>query len=130
MTVPFWCLVVAWFLVYAPRGVVIQALVKRPEGLDNVDPRTQQSKLEGLGARANAAHMNAFEGFAPFVAAVLVAHLGHGDPVWAARLAIAYCVLRAVYTGLYLGGFGSVRTAVWSLGIFCTAGLFVLPALA
>lgn len=129
MTIPFLCVAVAWLLVYYPRGFVLLAQIKRPEGLDNVDPRAQQAKLEGRAARANAAHNNAFEGFAPFAAAVLVAHLAEADATWSTYLAIGYCVVRLVYPLIYMAGLGSLRTATWCVGMGCTAGLFALPLL-
>ena len=98
-----------------------------PGGLDNRHPRDQQAKLDGWARRAQAAHLNAFESFAPFAAAVLVAHVAHADPTWSTYLALAYCALRAIYTLLYVGDLAPARSAVWFAGVAVTVGLFVLP---
>jgi uncharacterized MAPEG superfamily protein len=126
MTIPFWCVAVAWLLIYAPRFLVLVGQIKRPEGFDNASPRDQQARLEGLPKRAHAAHQNSFEGFAPFAAAVLIAHLAHADAHWSAILAISYCGLRILYLLLYLGNVPPARTVVWACGMAATAGLFVL----
>lgn len=128
MTIPFWCVLVAAFLIYFPRVFVMAGMAKRPEGYDNRHPRDQQAKLEGWARRAQAAHLNAFEGFAPFAAAVIVAHLAGADAAWSAWLAIAYCVLRFAYTLMYVGNLGSARSLVWIGAMIATAGLYVLPA--
>ena len=80
MTIPLACIAAAFALIYAPRIAVVVAQAKQAEGFDNKHPRDQQAKLTGWGRRANAAHLNAFESFAPFAAAVLVAHVTHADP--------------------------------------------------
>jgi uncharacterized MAPEG superfamily protein len=43
---------------------------------DNVQPRAFLAKQTGLSARANAAQANSWEAFAPFAAAVIIAHIG------------------------------------------------------
>src|SRR5690606_9814037 len=128
MTIPLWCVLGAALLIYFPRTLVMVAQIRQPGGLDNRHPRDQQAKLEGWARRAQAAHMNAFEGFAPFAAAVLVAHVGHADATWSAYLAIAYCALRAMYTLLYVGDVAAARSAVWFASVAVTVGLFILPA--
>ena len=127
MTVPFLCIIAAWLLIWVPRMVVAAAQSKMPGGYDNAHPRDQQAKLEGWGKRAQGAHMNAFEAFAPFAAAVFVAHLAHGDEKKAAMLAVAFVVLRAIYTALYLANLDKLRSTVWIAGFAATGGLFVLP---
>ena len=68
--------------------------------------------------------MNSFEAFAPFAAAVLIAHLGGGAPSTAATLAIVFCVARAAYIALYIANLATFRSLVWGVGFFCTCGLF------
>ena len=102
------------------------ATVQSGQKVDNNHPRDQQAQLQGWGRRAQAAHNNAFEDFAPFAAAVIVAHLAHADPGKSSLLAIAHVVVRLVYPLIYVADIGALRTAVWSLGLLSTAGLFVL----
>lgn len=53
MTIPFICVLIAFVLIYVPRVFVATAQAKQPEGLDNRNPRAQQAKLTGLGARGS-----------------------------------------------------------------------------
>lgn len=127
MTAPFVCVIAAFVLIWVPRMFVAVAQGRRPEGYDNQNPRDQQSRLEGWGKRAQGAHMNSFEAFAPFAAAVFVAHLGGGDPGRSATLAIAFVALRIVYTALYIANLDKVRSVVWLMACGATCGLFCLP---
>jgi len=130
MTIPFWCLCVAFLLAYAVKIPVAVAMYKAGGGkYDNDHPRDQQAKVQGWGKRAIAAHQNAFEGFAPFAASVFVAHLGNGNAHTAGLLAMAYVGARIVYNGLYIGNISTARSAVWTLGFAATLGLFLLPVL-
>lgn len=130
MTVPLFCVALAYALVWVPRLVVTRAQALQPEGYDNAHPRDQQARLEGWGKRAQAAHMNAFEAFAPFAASVFVAHLGKADAAWTARLAVAFVALRCVYTFAYIGNVPTLRSLVWLAGTGCTTALFLLPLFA
>jgi uncharacterized MAPEG superfamily protein len=127
MTIPFVCVFLAAVLIYVPRIMVLVAQARMPGGLDNKDPRGQQALLTGWGKRAQGAHLNAFEAFAPFAAAVFVSHLGGADPHRAALFAIAFVAFRVVYTGLYLANLDSLRSLVWFLGLGSMVALFVSP---
>jgi uncharacterized MAPEG superfamily protein len=127
MTIPFACVFVVFLLIYAPRVAVVVALARLPEGMDNKHPRDQQAKLTGWPRRANAAHNNTIEAFPPFAAAVVVAHLAHADPGWSSILAVSFVIIRMIYPILYVANVDRLRSTVWILGLFATAGLFVLP---
>ncbi|NUQ75947.1 MAG: MAPEG family protein [Polyangiaceae bacterium] len=126
MTIPFICVLIAFVLIYVPRVFVATAQAKQPEGLDNRNPRAQQAKLTGLGARAQAAHLNSFESFAPFAAAVVIAHLAGADATWSAILASVHVGARALYIGAYLGDIPTARSLIWMIGLLSTLGLFLL----
>ncbi|HEX7665865.1 MAG TPA: MAPEG family protein [Polyangiaceae bacterium] len=128
MTTAFWCVAAAFVLIYLTRLPVSFAQLKTGK-FDNNHPRDQQAKLEGWGRRAVAAHMNGFEGFAGFAASVFVAHLAHGNEHTAGLLAITYVVARVIYVALYIGNVATLRSAVWTVGLVATFGLFVLPVL-
>lgn len=131
MTIAFWCIPLAYLLVYASKIPLGVAQYQSSGGkYDNRHPRDQQAKLEGWGKRALGAHLNGFEGFMGFAAAVLVAHVGGGNPHTTDMLAVAYVVLRVVYVGLYLANIHLLRSTVWSLGFGIIVWLFALPALA
>lgn len=127
MTFPFACVFAAFVLLYVSKAPVFAAM-KGLGKYDNENPRDQQARLDGWGKRALAAHQNGFEGFAPFAAAVLVAHLGGGDLKVASFLAATYVVVRIAYVFLYIAGIGTLRSLVWGVGLLATAGLFLLPA--
>ncbi len=120
------CLPTALVLVYVPRLVTAFGQSKEPGGLDNKHPRAQQARLTGWAFRANSAHANAFEAFAPFAAAVLAARLAGADPSQTALYAVAHVALRALYTALYIANVDKARTAVWLLSIAATFRLFLL----
>jgi uncharacterized MAPEG superfamily protein len=127
MTTPLLCILAAYLLIFFPKLIVLVAQARMPGGYDNKHPRDQQARLEGWGRRAMAAHMNAFEAFAPFAAAALVSHVGHGDPSIATTLAIAFVLLRVAYTFAYLANTSTLRTSIWVLGMLCVCALFLLP---
>jgi len=76
MTTLIWCLFIAGLLPLVAKAPVVFAMNKLG-GYDNNHPREQQSKLTGFGARALAAHQNAFESFIIFAPAVLLAIATH-----------------------------------------------------
>jgi uncharacterized MAPEG superfamily protein len=126
MTVPFVCVFVAAALIYFPRILSAMGQRARPEGWDNNHPRAQQALLKDWAGRARDAHANAFESFAPFAAAVLVAHLSHADAEWSKWLAVTHVVARTAYPVLYVANLATLRSVVWFVGIGATFGLFVL----
>lgn len=130
MTIPFWCLVIAATEIYLVRIPIIIATLRQQKRYDNDNPRPAQAKLEGWGARAQAAHNNSFEAFPIFLGGVLVAHITGALPETAAWLAIAFVVIRPLYVGIYLLGIGWLRTLVWGVGFLISLALYLLPAFA
>jgi uncharacterized MAPEG superfamily protein len=128
MTVPLWCIVPAIAFPYVWSGVGMPLRKKQLGTVDNRLPRAQVPKLEGAAARAYAAHLNAFEALAIFAPAVLVAHVAGADPVWSARLAIAWVAFRTLHGLLYVADIDKGRSVCWAMGIACALGLFGLAA--
>jgi uncharacterized MAPEG superfamily protein len=128
MNIPFLCIFITFVLAYAPKVVMAKGQAARPEGYDNAHPRDQQAKLEGVSRRAAAAHQNAFEGFAPFAAAVICAHLAQVAPATLTGLAVAYVALRVVYIACYLADVSTLRSLVWTAGAGVTGALFVFAS--
>ena len=126
MTIPLFCILIGDVLPMVAKVPVAMAM-KQEGAYDNHLPREQQARLSGWGKRALAAHLNAFEAFPVFAAAVLVAHVGGGDATWATGLSAAWVVLRLAYNGLYLADLATPRSTVWGLAYACALGLFVLP---
>jgi uncharacterized MAPEG superfamily protein len=80
--------------------------------------------------RANRAHLNAVEGFAPFAAVVLIAQAtGVSTPVTAACAAV-YFYARVVHAVVHISGFGRLmaRTVVFTIAwiAFITFAIVVL----
>lgn len=126
MAIHLWCIVAAWGLVYAAK-VPVAVAMQRAGGYDNRHPRAQQAALTGWGARSVAAHLNGFEAFAPFAAAVLVAHVSGAATGLIDILAVVFVASRVAYTGLYIADLASVRSLVWGVGWLATLGLFLSP---
>jgi uncharacterized MAPEG superfamily protein len=99
---------------------------KAQPAYDNSKPRDYLARLEGWRARANWAHQNHFEAFAPFAAAVILAELAHAPQGRITMLAVAFVLIRLVYTALYLANAASLRSVVWMAGLACVVWLFVL----
>jgi uncharacterized MAPEG superfamily protein len=127
MTIPFFCIFIAFLLNMISKAPVALAMARRPGGYDNKHPRDQEAALEGWGRRAFAAHLNGFEAFPAFAAAVVIAQISGADPVWSTRLAVAFVIARVFYTPLYIFDLDLLRSAVWTFGFMATCGLFLLP---
>jgi uncharacterized MAPEG superfamily protein len=95
---------------------------------NNRAPREFQAQLTGIAQRAHWAHLNSFEAFPAFAAAVLVAQqVGAGQGKIDA-LALAFVAARVVYGACYLADVASLRSLVWFAGFACTIALFVIGA--
>ena len=129
MTTPLFCIFVAFLLNMLSKGPVALAMARQTGGYDNKNPRDQQAGLTGWGRRALAAHLNGFEAFPAFAAAVIVAVLGGADPTWTTRLALAFIVARVLYIPIYISNFDRLRSAIWAVGLIAISGLFLLPLL-
>jgi uncharacterized MAPEG superfamily protein len=114
MTILIWCLFAATLLPYLAKAPVAIAMNKL-EGYDNNHPRSQQAKLTGFGARALAAHQNAFESLIIFVPAVLLAITTNTITDTVTLLAITHVIARVAYNVLYLLNIGTVRSIVWGI---------------
>ena len=122
-------LVAALALIYIPRLVVAYAQAKQPEGFDNNHPRAQQAKLTDFGARAQGAHQNGFEAFAPFAAGILVCQLTGQNAVTTAWLGLAFVIARSLYVVSYIANLATLRSAVWFVAFGVTATLLIRPLL-
>jgi uncharacterized MAPEG superfamily protein len=97
---------------------------------DNDEPRAWLAKQQGHRARANAAQQNSFEAFAFFAAAVIIAHLTRGQQSQVDNLAMVFIAARVLYIIMYLGGWATLRSLVWAVGIVCTVWIFLAPVIA
>ena len=129
MDLPIACVAAMFLLIYAPRLVVMRAQRQEPGGYDNSHPRDQQARLVGEGKRAQAAHQNSFEAFAPFAAAVLCCEVRHASDRWTTIFALVFLVARLIYPVLYIKDLATARSLSWVVGYGATIALFVLALL-
>lgn len=114
MTILIWCLFTAALLPYLAKAPVAWAMNKAG-GYNNNHPRQQQTKLAGFGARALAAHQNAFESLIIFAPALLLAIATNNTDDTIITLAIVHIVARIFYNLLYLANISTLRSVVWAV---------------
>ncbi len=124
MTIAYWCVLAAALLPFVFTGV---AKFSGP-GFNNRRPREFQATLTGMRGRAHAAHLNSFEAFPPFAAAVIIAHQLQAAQATVDALAVAFIALRLVYGVLYIADLHWWRSIVWTLALGCVVALFVVAA--
>ena len=124
MTIAFWCVLLA---ALAPYLTIAPAKVR--EDFDNNAPRAWEARLDGWRARLHAAHLNGFEAFPPFAAGVIIAHLARAPQSRIDALAVSFVALRVAYVWLYHADKAGLRSVIWSIGMLCVIGLFVVAAI-
>lgn len=123
--IPYLCILVAALLPYV---WVVVAKTSAPR-FDNRDPRAWLAKQDSPRVqRANAAQLNAFEAFAPFAAAVLMAQLAGVDPARIAQLSVAFVALRVLHGLFYVGNKPKFRSLVWFGALGCVLALMAMAA--
>ena len=126
MTIAYWCIFIAALLPYLWVGIGKSGT----KGYDNRDPRGWMAKQSHPRVlRGNAAHLNAFEAFAPFAASVLMAQAAGVHPGRITTLAVVFIVCRVLHGVLYLSNTHALRSLAWMVGIGCVAALMVQAAL-
>lgn len=129
MSIPFWCVFIAALLIYAAKMPVAREMNADSGGYDNHNPRAQQARLTGFGARAQAAHLNSIEMFPLFAAGVLMAHTTEVFGWWVDLLAILFIVTRVLYLLFYWRDLAWQRSMVWTVGLVCCLLLMLSPAI-
>ena len=123
MPIAFWCVLVAGLM-----PVLTVAVAKAgSRGYDNHDPRAWLEGQSGRARRADMAHRNHFEAFPFFAAAVLIASHLAAPQARIDELAIAFIVIRVLYTICYLTDRATLRTLFWTIGQLTVIGIFLLP---
>lgn len=113
------CLFIATLLPILSKAPLAIAQAKAG-GYDNKNPRLQQARLTGFGARARAAHENAFEAlilFSPAAVMVIVMQAVSTYTIW---LAIGFVLARVLYHIFYLLDWDKLRSVVWLAGFACS----------
>ena len=126
LSIAYWCILITALLPYV---WVTIAKTSAPR-YNNRDPRGWMDKQDNPRThRANAAHANAFEAFAPFAASVLMAQLAGVAEARIALLAVVFAALRVLHGLLYLGDQHGLRSLCWLGGFACVLALLVQAAL-
>jgi uncharacterized MAPEG superfamily protein len=86
------------------------------------DPAPRPVPLWGM--RANRAHQNAVESFAPFAALVLAIHVAGKADAMTAFWAMAFFWLRLAHAIVYIAGTAYLRTLIFTLSYIAVLGLF------
>lgn len=125
MNVAYWCILAAALLPY------VWVVIAKRTGprYNNRDPRQWIARQdEPRVQRAYAAHLNAFEAFAPFAAAVLMAQAAGVPASLVQVLALAFIGLRILHGVFYLTATHWLRSLVWAGGFVCVLWLMVSAA--
>ena len=124
MSIALWCVLLAGIMPVVTTGI---AKWGAPD-LDNNHPRDWAGALTGYRRRAYAAHLNAYEAFPFFAAAVIAATMLDASPPAVDLLALVFVAARLGYTGAYMADFSTPRSLLWAAGWFSTIAIFTAPA--
>lgn len=125
MTILVWALLIAVILPILAKAPLAVAMFKAG-GYDNNHPRDQENSLTGFGARALAAHQNAFESLIIFAPAILLAMITGNTGELIQQLAMAHIAARVVYNLLYLADQATLRSLVWMIATGCSIAIIVI----
>ncbi len=125
MTLAYWCVLIAIFL-----PIVFAGLAKSAGRFDNARPRVWLEQLDGWRQRSHWAQLNTFEAFAPFAAAVIIAHQTGAAQTPVDVLAVLFVLFRIGYGAAYIADRPTIRTLFWTGAFFSVIGLFIAAALA
>ncbi len=125
MTIAYWCVLAAGLL---PFIAITFAKWDKTYLRGNISPRDWEAKLQGMPSRAHAAHLNSFEAFPLFAAAVIIASLCKAPQTSLDYVAIAFVFARVVYLGCYLANLATLRSLVWMVGMALNVWIFFMAA--
>lgn len=129
MNTAFASIAAAFALIVVTR-IMLLLEQKKLGSYDNQRPRRQWRQLKDRGARVLETHVDAVESFAPFAAAVLVAHFSDAVPKRVDMLAMAWVVCKVVHPAAHVAEADYLRAGLGVMSYVCVAGLFALALLA
>ncbi len=127
MTLAFWCVLVTGLLPFVAIGI---AKADKEFLRNNNQPRDWEAKFTGKRARAHAAHLNTFEAFPLFAAAVIIAAFCKAPQPIVDGIAVAFVLARILYIWCYVADRATLRSLVWMVGLGLSVSLFFVAALA
>jgi uncharacterized MAPEG superfamily protein len=125
MTIADLCLLAAVILTVVS---IMPAKLEGRRDYDNANPRDPRFYTLGLRARSQGAHLNGYEAFPFFAAAVILAEMRSVPQGTVNALAVGFVLARIAYVLLYLGNRPTLRSVVWSVGFVCNLAIFFSPA--
>jgi len=86
------------------------------KGYDNRNPRQQQDRLEGFGARCKAAHYNSFEALIMYIPGALAVVAVDGVSAMTEYYAMGFVFARFCYLLMYWLDQHVLRSLFWTVG--------------
>ncbi len=86
---------------------------------DNSNPRLQQARLEGIGARAQAAQNNAWEALAIFSATCFIAFASGVNLESLTLVAQIFLICRILHAVFYIANMAAMRSLIFSAALAC-----------
>lgn len=126
MTTLIICLAIATAMPILFKAPLAFAMNQLGGGYDNRHPRSQQSQLQGFGARAKATHENSFEALIMFAPGVLTAMATNQTGSTVQYLAIAFVISRFAYALSYWFDVHILRSTFWFVGFGSSMALFIV----
>lgn len=102
--------------------------VKQFGHLDNHHPRAQQSKLEGPGARAIGAQLNAWEALIFYSLVILIAYASGVDLYSLTIPALIFLAARVLHAIFYIFNLATLRSIAFGIGFFDCIYIFAVAA--
>ncbi len=124
MSILIYSLLIAALLPYITKLPLAYAM-HQIDGYDNKHPREQQARLEGFGARALAAHQNAFESLIIFAAAITTALATNHTESLIQNLALIHIAARILYPIFYMMNWDILRSTIWTVGLFSSIAIIL-----
>lgn len=110
------CIAVVVFMPLLAK-LPLAVVMHKQGGYDNKNPRTQQAKLDGFGARALAAHQNCYEAICMFTPTVLLVIAFEEHTKITVYLCIIFVLTRLFYLVAYWLDWDKVRSLFWVVGV-------------
>ncbi len=122
MTIAYFCVLLNGILPIIWAGFAKKTLGFKMR--DNANPREFLARATGAAQRANWAQQNAWEAFAPFAAAVLIA-VQSGVSLETVNLcAVVFTLARVAYGVFYITNKDKLRSSVWMIGMAANMALY------
>lgn len=116
-----------WFILIAALMPYSILAIARGKAFDNSRPREGYDHAEGVQKRAYGAHLNSFEVFPFFAAAMLVALQAGMGGMWLNVLGVVWLLLRVAYIYAYLKDMPSLRSRIWMVGMVVAIAIITMP---